>query len=75
MSVMLDPRQRRIGTANLENVQRTLTSLAIVPFTQRLGMNINEVKGLVERASGEAANPALKAYFPMYVCIGKKVGG
>ncbi|KAL9124488.1 MAG: hypothetical protein Q9217_006184 [Psora testacea] len=68
-------RQRRIGTANSENIRGALSSLAIVPFTKRLGLSINVVNNLVERASDDAANPALKAYFPMYVCIGRKPGG
>ena len=33
----LDERDNAIGAANRENVQRMLASLAIYPFTERLG--------------------------------------
>lgn len=32
-----DPRESEIGAANRENVQRFLSSMAIYPFTERLG--------------------------------------
>lgn len=32
-----DPREREIGTANRENVQRFLASLATYPMTEKLG--------------------------------------
>lgn len=65
-------RSNDIGLANRENVQRFLSSLAIYPFTERLGMGIGDVHLLVAQARQEAANPAYKAYFPLYVCIGRK---
>ncbi|KAL1883813.1 hypothetical protein VTK73DRAFT_8349 [Phialemonium thermophilum] len=70
-----DPRERSIGIANRDNVHRLLTSLALYPFTERLGMSSAEVQLLVARARVEANNPAFKAYFPVYVCIGRKPGG
>ncbi|KAL2109216.1 hypothetical protein VUR80DRAFT_2803 [Thermomyces stellatus] len=65
-------RERAIGRANRDNVQRLLSSMAIYPFTEFLGMSISEVQLLVAQARSEASNPAFKAYFPLYVCIGKK---
>ncbi|KAK3176798.1 hypothetical protein OEA41_008123 [Lepraria neglecta] len=69
-----DPRSRRIGDANRDNIQQALSNLGIFPFTRRLGMAIEDVRALVARACVDAANPGLKAYFPIYVCIGKKPG-
>ena len=62
-----DPRERRIGEENEENIHQALMSLAIYPFTQRLGMSIDEVRALVAEARLDAANHALKAYFPLLV--------
>ncbi|TVY17995.1 Secondary metabolism regulator laeA [Lachnellula arida] len=55
-----DPREREIGAANRENVQRFLSSMAIYPFTERLGMTIQDVHLLVAQARLEADNPAFK---------------
>ncbi|KAI2635243.1 S-adenosyl-L-methionine-dependent methyltransferase [Xylaria nigripes] len=65
-------RDRDIGAANEENVRMLLSSLAIYPFTQYLGLSITEFHVLVAKARSEAANPAVKPYFPLYVCVGKK---
>lgn len=54
-----------IGNANKENVQQTLRTLAVFPFTRRLGMTIGDVDLLVDRARADAVNPSLKAYFPL----------
>ncbi|KAK3940647.1 S-adenosyl-L-methionine-dependent methyltransferase [Diplogelasinospora grovesii] len=70
-----DPRDHAIGVANRANVHRLLSSLAIYPFTQALGMTSADVQLLVAQARSEADNPAFKAYFPVYVCIGRKPGG
>ncbi|KAL2217874.1 S-adenosyl-L-methionine-dependent methyltransferase [Thermoascus aurantiacus ATCC 26904] len=67
-----DPRMREIGALNRENVHRLLSATAIYPFTQRLGMSRDEFEVLVARARQEADNPSLKAYFPLYVSIGRK---
>ena len=64
-SMFVDPRQRLIGNANKENVQQALRTLALLPFTRRLGMTMQEVDSLVSRARSDAANPSLKAYFPL----------
>ncbi|KAL8938389.1 MAG: hypothetical protein Q9211_003219 [Gyalolechia sp. 1 TL-2023] len=60
-----DDKQRRIGEANKENIRQLLSTLAIFPFTRRLGMSINAVNDLVDRAREDAANPGLKPYFPL----------
>ena len=64
-SMLTDPRERRIGEENRHNVDQALSNLAIFPFTRRLGMSIQEVRALVASACVDAANPALKAYFPL----------
>ncbi|KAL8677740.1 MAG: hypothetical protein Q9186_005850 [Xanthomendoza sp. 1 TL-2023] len=58
-------RQRRIGQANRENIDRLLAAFAIFPFTRRLGMSINAVNELVNRARVDATNANLKPYFPL----------
>ncbi|KAG4420878.1 hypothetical protein IFR04_005962 [Cadophora malorum] len=67
-----DQRDNDIGIANRENVRRMLSSLAIYPFTERLRMPVQDVHLLVAQARLEADDPAFKAYFPLYVCIGRK---
>ncbi|KAI0478791.1 S-adenosyl-L-methionine-dependent methyltransferase [Xylariaceae sp. FL0804] len=61
-----------IGVANQENVRMLLSSLALYPLTNTLGMSITEFHVLVAQARAEASNPALKPYFPLYVCVGRK---
>ena len=61
----VDPRQRLIGNVNKENIQQALRTLAIYPFTRFLGMTMEEVDSLVDRARADAANQDLKAYFPL----------
>ncbi|MCJ1370700.1 hypothetical protein MMC20_001913 [Loxospora ochrophaea] len=58
-------RERRIGNANKENVSQALSSLALLLFTRRLGMSIQDFNSLIARARQEAANPALKPYVPL----------
>lgn len=67
-----DQRDNDVGIANRENVRRMLLSLAIYPFTERLRMPVQDVHLLVAQARLEADDPAFKAYFPLYVCIGRK---
>ncbi|KAH8736012.1 S-adenosyl-L-methionine-dependent methyltransferase [Ilyonectria robusta] len=67
-----DPRDYNIGWANNENVNLMLYSLALYPFTQLLGMTLTDFQLLIAQARSEAGNPAFKAYFPIYVCIGRK---
>lgn len=63
--MIVDPRQRQIGVANQEIVSQLLSTLAIYPFTNHLGMTIEEVDELVAEARDDAANLDLKAYFPL----------
>ncbi|PLB34189.1 class I SAM-dependent methyltransferase [Aspergillus candidus] len=67
-----DPRMREIGAANSENTRRLLHALALFPLTQRRRMPLDQYQALVARAQEEARTPSLKAYFPLYVCIGRK---
>ncbi len=60
-----DPRDREIGEMNRENVRRLLSSLALYPFTQRMGMTLEAFQALIAQARTEAADPSLKAYFPL----------
>ncbi|KAK4465270.1 S-adenosyl-L-methionine-dependent methyltransferase [Cladorrhinum samala] len=69
-----DPREQEIGAANRPNVHRLLSALALYPFSQGLNMSNTEFQLLVAQARSEADNPAFKAYFPVYVCIGRKPG-
>ncbi|PYI33184.1 S-adenosyl-L-methionine-dependent methyltransferase [Aspergillus indologenus CBS 114.80] len=67
-----DPRAREIGAANLRCTNQLLPALALYPMTQRLRMPYEEFEQLISRAQEEAGRPGLKAYFPLYVCIGRK---
>ncbi|KAL4897926.1 S-adenosyl-L-methionine-dependent methyltransferase [Aspergillus ambiguus] len=67
-----DPRMREIGMMNRDNIQSLLSSMALYPFTHRLRMGIDQFESLMARARREADTPNLKAYFPLYVCIGRK---
>ncbi|TPX14990.1 uncharacterized protein E0L32_004820 [Thyridium curvatum] len=55
-----DPRSNDIGTANRENVQRLLASLATFPLTELAGMPIADVQLLVAQARAEASNVDFK---------------
>ncbi|KAK0718240.1 S-adenosyl-L-methionine-dependent methyltransferase [Lasiosphaeria miniovina] len=55
-----DPQSNALGEANRPNVHRLLSSLAVYPFTQRLGMTIADVQLLVAQARSEADNPSFK---------------
>ena len=46
-------------------MNQALSTVALYPFTRRLGMTISDVNSLVTRARADAANPNLKAYFPL----------
>ncbi|PYH96010.1 S-adenosyl-L-methionine-dependent methyltransferase [Aspergillus ellipticus CBS 707.79] len=67
-----DPRIREIGAANRESVRELLPSLSLYPLTQRLHMPDDVFQRLIAQAQEEANSPKLKAYFPLYVCIGRK---
>ncbi|KAK4166017.1 S-adenosyl-L-methionine-dependent methyltransferase [Cladorrhinum sp. PSN259] len=74
ITLPLNPREREIGVANRANVHRLLSALAMYPFSQGLNMSNTDIQLLVAQARSEADNPAFKAYFPVYVCIGRKPG-
>ncbi|KAF5863161.1 hypothetical protein ETB97_010506 [Aspergillus alliaceus] len=67
-----DPRMRDIGAMNIENVKKLLPALGLYPFTQHLRMPPQQFAELIAQAQEEADTPSLKAYFPLYVCIGRK---
>ncbi|EPE10687.1 umta methyltransferase [Ophiostoma piceae UAMH 11346] len=67
-----DARMKQAGCINRENVQRTLSSQAMYLFTEKLRMPYDQAQVLIAQARLEADNPAFKAYFPLYVCIGRK---
>lgn len=56
---------REIGRYNCPNMQQLLRSLALYPLTQRLHMSPDAFNSLVDQAQQEAADPTLKAYFPL----------
>lgn len=60
-----DPRMREIGGSNCDNIKQLLQSLALYPLTQRLHMSPEGFTSLVAQAQQEAADPTLKAYFPL----------
>ncbi|KKK13755.1 hypothetical protein ARAM_001665, partial [Aspergillus rambellii] len=66
------PSIRDIGAMNRENVAKLLHSLALYPLTQRLNMPEEQYQDLISRAQREVDDLSLKAYFPLYVCIGRK---
>ncbi|RDW79767.1 hypothetical protein BP6252_04405 [Coleophoma cylindrospora] len=56
-----DPRQRDIGIVNRDNIQKLLSSAALYPFVERLGMPVQDAHLLIANARREADNPAFKA--------------
>ncbi|GFF47380.1 S-adenosyl-L-methionine-dependent methyltransferase [Aspergillus lentulus] len=69
-----DTRMQQIGMLNRENVNSLLPSLALYPLTQISGMPQQDFQDLITQARQEAETASLKAYFPLYVCIGRKPG-
>lgn len=65
-------RENEIGRAHRENVRDFLSSLALYPFTEILGMHPQEAQILIARARNEADNHDFEAYFPLYVVVGRK---
>lgn len=66
------PRDRAIGQAMAGTIRNLLHTIGLYPMVHFKGMPIEEFEILVEDASAEANDPSFKAYFPLYVCIGKK---
>ncbi|KAL5336185.1 S-adenosyl-L-methionine-dependent methyltransferase [Aspergillus crustosus] len=67
-----NPTSRDIGAMNGENFTRLLASMSLYPLTRRLRMPQAQYHDLVSRAQREVGDRRLKAYFPLYVCIGRK---
>ncbi|KAJ5484044.1 hypothetical protein N7539_005840 [Penicillium diatomitis] len=67
-----DPRMRELGRHTGESIGDLLVSLSLYPLTQRLHMSAETFDALMEQAREEAKDHSLKAYFPLYVCIGRK---
>ncbi|KAL3488999.1 S-adenosyl-L-methionine-dependent methyltransferase [Aspergillus germanicus] len=67
-----NPTSRGIGTMNRGNITRLLASLSLYPLTQRLHIPPAQYQDLISRAQEEVGDRSLKAYFPLYVCIGRK---
>ncbi|KAM3481830.1 hypothetical protein MY8738_004326 [Beauveria namnaoensis] len=67
-----EPRDERIGRANRENIKELLATASLYPLTEQMKMPIEEYEQLISRARDEAGDPGLKAYFPLYVFIGRK---
>lgn len=63
----IDPRERSIGMANTQSTSRLLGTLALFPFSSRLEMSFEEIEVLLAHARADAANTALKPYFPLQV--------
>jgi hypothetical protein len=60
-----DPRLASIGRDMVGMVGVLLDSLAIWPFTERLGMTDQEVKDITNNARRELDDPTLRLYLPM----------
>lgn len=70
-----DEAEKEMGRLNLNNFDKMLDSLSTWAFRKRLGMTMEEVKALNDRARIEARNPRYKTYIPMTVAWGRKPGG
>lgn len=66
-AISIDPRERSIGLANTQATSRLLGTLALLPFSSRLEMSFEEIEVLLAHARADAANKALKPYFPLQV--------
>ncbi|KAK8148529.1 hypothetical protein G3M48_009920 [Beauveria asiatica] len=66
------PRDERIGRANRENIKELLATASLYPLTEQMKIPMEEYEQLISRARDEAGDPVLKAYFPLYVFIGRK---
>ncbi|KAF2433501.1 hypothetical protein EJ08DRAFT_628691 [Tothia fuscella] len=67
-----DPRQRKIGEWNQNNMNSMLDSHALWPITTRLGWTRQQVGWLTEGAKQEMHHANLRLYIRLYVAWGKK---
>lgn len=65
LTISLDPTRAAIGRDNVAMVSELLTSLAIWPFTERLGWTAAQVETLAAAARAEIQDPGLKLYIPV----------
>jgi hypothetical protein len=63
--MMTDVIRAGIGRDNAEMVAELLSSVAIWPFTERLGMTAAEVESLVAAAQSEMQDSSLRLYIPV----------
>ena len=59
------PKQKLMGEIVQNDIEETMQSLSILPFTKMLKMPIEDVNGLVQGAAADATNPGLKPYFSL----------
>ncbi|KAL6691820.1 S-adenosyl-L-methionine-dependent methyltransferase [Trichoderma pleuroticola] len=62
-----DPRDKRIGALNVSNVKSNVDMIS-----GNCSMPAEDFQLLVAQARNEANNPSYRAYFPLYVFIGRK---
>lgn len=67
LAISIDSRELSIGVANTQATSRLLGTLALFPFSSRLEMTFEEIEVLLAHARADAANTALKPYFPLQV--------
>ncbi|KAF3942090.1 hypothetical protein ABW19_dt0204138 [Dactylella cylindrospora] len=58
-------RDRDIGNFNVSNAKDMLNSMALWPFTERLGMPLEQFYVLLARARNEIDDLNLRPYFPL----------
>ncbi|KAF2714192.1 hypothetical protein K504DRAFT_473302 [Pleomassaria siparia CBS 279.74] len=63
-----DATKASIGRDNVQMMGELLDSLAIWPFTERLGWTKVQVEALTNAARSEVADESLKLYIPLSVC-------
>ncbi|PVI06256.1 S-adenosyl-L-methionine-dependent methyltransferase [Periconia macrospinosa] len=67
-----DATRASIGRDMIGMVGALLTSLAIWPFTEKLGWTVEQVKALTDAAQRELRDPRLKLYMPVYYAYGRR---
>ena len=67
LTIVLDPTKASIGRDNVEMIGELLDSLAIWPFTERLGWTKAQVEALTNTARAEIKDETLKLYIPVQV--------
>ncbi|KAH8151167.1 uncharacterized protein LAJ45_04869 [Morchella importuna] len=65
-------RDRLIGEKYGEVFKDCIEGLLQIPFKDKFGMSINEVRVMAARFRQEVDNKSLKPYFGLYISIGRK---